>query len=134
MSFDTLKVTELKKLAEDFGVETETLKNKADVIAALSEEGVTWSVYQKTLQTIKDIAEEDKIEVLPKFDPKKAQADGTVLVRMSRDNFRYDIQGQTFTKEHPFVALQEEQAQKIFDLDPEGFRIATPREVQEFYN
>jgi hypothetical protein len=134
MSFDTLKVTELKKLAEDFGVETGTLKNKADVIAALSEEGVTWSVYQKTLQTIKDVSEEDKIEVLPKFDPKKEQADGTVLVRMTRDNFRYDIQGQTFTKEHPFVALPEEKAQKIFDVDSEGFRVATPREVQEFYS
>jgi hypothetical protein len=133
MSFDTLKVTELKKLAEDFGVDTGTLKNKADVIAALSEEGVTWSVYQKTLQTMKDVSEEDTIEVLPKFDHKKEQAAGTVLVRMTRDNFRYDIQGHTFTKEHPFVALTEAEAQKIFDVE-EGFRVATPKEVQEFYN
>ena len=133
MSFDTLKVAELKKLAEDFGVDTGALKNKADVIAALSEEGVTWSVYQKTLQTMKDVSEEDKIEVLPKFDHKKEQAAGTVLVRMTRDNFRYDIQGHTFTKEHPFVALTETEAQNIFDVE-EGFRVATPKEVQEFYN
>ena len=56
MSFDTLKVSELKKVAEDFGVDIEGLKGKADLIAALSDEGVTWAVYEKT---IKDI-DEDK--------------------------------------------------------------------------
>ena len=42
MSFETLKIAELKKIAEDFGVEIDGLKNKTDIIAALSEEGVTW--------------------------------------------------------------------------------------------
>lgn len=133
MSFDTLKVSELKKVAEDFGVDTNGLKNKADVIAALSEEGVSWSVYEKTTQSLKDIAEEDKIEVLPKFDPNKQQAADTVLVRMDRANFRYDIMGYTFTKEHPFVAMNEKDAQNIFDIE-EGFRVATPKEVQDFYS
>jgi len=45
MSFETLKVAELKKIAEDFAVDTEGLKNKADIIAALAEEGVTYSLY-----------------------------------------------------------------------------------------
>jgi hypothetical protein len=133
MSFDTLKVSELKKVAEDFGVETEGLKNKTDVIAALTEEGVTWSVYQKTLKSIEDVKDEDKIEILPKFDPNKEQAPDTVLVRMTRSNFRYDIQGHTFTKEHPFVAMPSKKAQDIFDVE-EGFRVATPKEAQDFYN
>jgi len=42
MSFETLKVSDLKKIAEDFGVDINNLKNKTDIIAALSEEGVTW--------------------------------------------------------------------------------------------
>jgi len=130
MSFDTLKVGELKTIAEDFGVETSQLKNKQDIIAALSEEGVTYSVYAKTLQAVE--AAKEEIEVLPKFDP-KAQPEDTILVRMTRDNFRYDIQGRTFTKEHPFVAMSEEDAQEIFDKE-EGFRLATPKEVQDFYN
>ena len=130
MSFDTLKVAELKTIAEDFAVETEGIKNKKDIIAALAEEGVTYSVYAKTLQTLEEAAEE--IEVLPKFDP-KAQAEDTVLVRMTRANFRYDIHGYTFTNDHPFVAMSEEDAQKIFDTE-EGFRLATPKEVQDFYN
>jgi hypothetical protein len=52
---------------------------------------------------------------------------------MERDNFRYDIQGHTFTKEHPYVAMNKEQAQNIFDKE-EGFRLATPKEVQDFYH
>ncbi len=52
MSFDTLKVAELKVIATDFAVDTEGLKNKKDIIAALAEEGVTWSVYQSTVEAI----------------------------------------------------------------------------------
>ena len=130
MSFDTLKVAELKVIAEDFAVDTEGLKNKKDIIAALSEEGVSWSVYQKTKQEIEDNLEE--IEVIPRLDPKKIDED-SILVRMTRENYRYDIHGHTFTKEHPFVAMPEEDAQKIFDTE-EGFRLATPKEVQDFYH
>jgi len=130
MSFDTLKVAELKVIATDFAVDTEGLKNKKDIIAALAEEGVTWSVYQSTVEAIEKDTEE--IEILPKFDP-KAQPENTILVRMTRDNHRYDIHGYTFTKDHPFVAMSEEDAQKIFDTE-EGFRLATPKEVQDFYN
>jgi hypothetical protein len=130
MSFDTLTVAELKEIATEFAVDTEGLKNKKEVIAAMAEEGVTYSVYQKTIQAVEEATEE--IEILPKFDP-KAQAEDTVLVRMTRDNMRYDIIGHTFTKSHPFVAMTEEDAQKIFDTE-EGFRLGTPKEVQDFYN
>jgi hypothetical protein len=133
MSFDTLKVAELKKIAEDFAVDVDGLKNKNDVIAALSEEGVTWAVYSKTIEKMEDEAEDISEEVLPKFGPKKDQPQDTVLVRMTRANFRYDIMGHTFTKDHPFVAMKDKDAQSIFDKE-EGFRLATPKEVQEFYN
>ena len=131
MSFDTLKVGELKTIAEDFGVETSQLKNKQDIIAALSEEGVTYSVYQNTIKAVEDAKEE--VEVLPVFDPKSISAEDTVLVKMDRQNYRYDILSQTFTKEHPFVAVSKEIAQKIFDQE-EGFRLATPKEVQDYYS
>ena len=133
MSFETLKISELKKIAEDFAVDTNGLKTKVDIIASLAEEGVTWSVYNSTIKKIEEEMEEMSIEVLPKFDPKAAQPENTVLVRMTRENFRFDIMGQTFTKEHPFVAVTEEIAQEIFDKE-EGFRLASPREVQEYYS
>jgi hypothetical protein len=132
MSFETVKVAELKKIAEDFAVEIDGLKNKADIIAALSDEGVTWSVYQKTIEDIEKSVEEDEYEVIPRLDPKKELSEDRVLVRMIRENFRYDIMGYTFTKEHPFVAMSEDDAQEIFDKE-EGFRLATPKEVQEYY-
>ena len=131
MSFETLKVSELKQIAEDFGVELTSQKNKQDIIAALAEEGVTWTVYEKTIKDIEDNTEE--IEVLPRFNAKQELTEDMVLVKMTRDNFRYDIQGFTFTKEHPFIAMSPDKAQEIFDKE-EGFRIATPREVQEYYN
>jgi hypothetical protein len=130
MSFDTLKVSELKQIAEDFGVSAEELKNKKDLIAALTEEGVSWSVYQKTIKDIEDNTEE--IEVLPKLDINKLDSKDKVLVKMERANYRYDIMGYTFTKEHPFVAMSEDDAQSIFDKEA-GFRIATPKEAQEYY-
>jgi hypothetical protein len=131
MSFETLKLSEIKKIAEDFGVDIQALKSKNDIIASLAEEGVTWSIYQKTIKDIEDAAEE--IEVLPRLNAKKNQDKDSVLVRMERANHRYDTMGFTFTSTHPFVAMSEDQAQEIFNRE-EGFRLATPKEVQDFYN
>lgn len=133
MSFETLKVPEIKKIAEDFGVDVGSLKNKTDMIAALSEEGVTWAVYTKTVKQLEEAEEMSEDEILPRFDPKKENSEDTVLVKMERANFRYDIIGFTFTKEHPYIAMNKDDAQEIFDKE-EGFRLATPKEVQEYYN
>ena len=131
MSFTTLNIAELRQIAEEFAVELPNSKNKAEIVAALAEEGVTWDVYQKTIKKIEDEAVEIE-EVLPKFDPKKEQPENTVLVKMTRANFRYDTLGFTFTKEHPFVAIPSEKAEEIFEKE-EGFRLATATEVQDFY-
>ena len=133
MSFETLKISELKKIAEDFAVEISGLKGKSEIVAALSEEGVTWQVYQQTIKNIEENTEDISEEIIPKFDPNKDQPEDTVLVRMTRANYRYDILGHTFTREHPFVAMKKDSAQKIFDKEA-GFRLATPKEVQEYYS
>ena len=133
MSFETLKIAELKKIAEDFAVDVDGLKSKNDLISALADEGVTWVVYSKTLEKQEEDEDEDE-NVLPKFDAKKSlDKEDSILVRMTRANFRYDILGHTFTREHPFVAMTNNDAQAIFDKE-EGFRLATPKEVQDFYS
>lgn len=131
MSFDTLKVAELKQIAEDFAVNIAEQKGKKDIIAALAEEGVTWAIYQKS----KAIEEEEleMNETLPKAAPKAVKEEDMVLVKMNRANFSYEIMGHRFTKEHPFIAMDKNTAQAIFDKE-EGFVLATPAEVQEFYN
>lgn len=132
MSFDTLKVKDLKQIATDFAVDTDKLKNKADIIAAMAEEGVTWSVYQSTLDKMEEL-KEDLDEVFPRLDPNQKLDEDMVLVKMDRENQRYDVVGHTFTREHPYIAMSPDLAQEIFDKE-EGFRLATPREVQEYYN
>ncbi len=131
MSFDTLKVAELKQIAEDFAVDLKEASGKKDIIAALAEEGVTWAIYQKA----KGIEEEEKEmnETLTKAAPKAVNKEDMVLVKMVRPNFSYETNGHRFTKEHPFVAMDKDTAQAIFDKE-EGFVMATPAEVQEFYS
>jgi hypothetical protein len=129
VSFTSMKIDELRKIAETFGVDQEEAKNKQDLIALIGEEGITYEMYEKFTQ-----AESIKKEV--KDQPKPMKLDNNkdlILVKMDRENPRYDVMGYTFTSENPFIAMPEEKAQKIFDSQ-EGFRMATPKEVQEFYS
>lgn len=134
MSFETLKVAELKDVAAEFAVDLEGAVGKAAIIAALEENGVGFDDYEALVSrrsTPVDPA------VLPAEKPKPVPAaknGTTMVVKMTRNNPRYDAAGFTFTKQHPYVAMTVEQAQELFDLEPEGFTVATPREVQEFYS
>lgn len=127
MSFDTMKLTELKKVAEYFAVDLDDAKTKASILAALTEEGITYEMYDKFAN-----AESVKPDILEK--PKKKESTpNDVLVKMDRENAHYEVNGYTFTREHPFVVMNPTDAEFIFDTQ-EGFRMATPREVQEYYN
>mgnify|MGYP006280262579 CR=1 FL=1 len=133
MSFDTLKVTELKEIAANFGVDLEEAKNKGEILALLVEEGVTYEMYKQFADA--DKVEDDLSQPEPKAkkESKTKKSQETVLVKMDRANASYETYGYEFTREHPYVAVQIDIAQEIFD-NVEGFRMATPREVQEFYS
>ena len=131
MSFTELKITELKKVAEDFGVDISEVKTKQEIAALLEEEGVTYQMYDKFVN-----AEKEEIEI-PESEKKKREkkilkTENSVLVKMERSNHSYQAVGYSFSQEHPFVAMPESEAQNIFDTE-EGFRLATPREAQEYY-
>lgn len=129
MSFDTLKINELKKVAESFGIEMPEKATKQSLIMSLEQEGITFSDYAKFSG-----AEQVQVEA-PEINKKKPKLDkaNTILVRMDRQNPSYSTMGFTFTQEHPFIAMSVDDAQRIFDNET-GFRPATPREAQEFYN
>lgn len=127
MSFSTMKLAQLKEVAEYFAVDLQSAKTKNEIIAALDEEGVTYDMYAKFSE-----AETESVE-LPERKAKKVVSGDTVLVKMDRENAKFEINGYSFTREHPFVAMSEEDADFIFSIE-EGFRMATPREVQEYYN
>jgi parvulin-like peptidyl-prolyl isomerase len=130
MSFTDLKIADLRKVAETFAVDLGTEKSKAVIIAQLEEEGITYQMYDKFLG-----AEKEEIEV-PALEKKKREKtlkqEDTLLVKMERNNHSYQTMGYTFSTEHPFVAMATSDAQKIFDMET-GFRVATPREAQEYY-
>lgn len=122
------KVAELREIADAFAVDLEGITKKADIIAALEDEGVT----DATLAQFEDA---ENVDEGPEEAPVKAKPAGpSVLVKMEKANPTYEIRGHRFTSDHPYVAMSEEDAQDIFDLEPRGFRIATPNEVKEYYS
>jgi len=131
MSFTDLKVTELKKVADSFGVELGSSKSKSEIVALLEEEGITYQMYDKFINSDKQEIEVSEIEKKQR-EKKIMKTENSVLVKMERDNFSYQAMGHTFTQQHPFVAMSESDAQSIFDTQG-GFRLATPREAQDFY-
>lgn len=132
MSFLDLKISDLRKTADSFGVDTSGAKTKQEIAALLEEEGITYQMFDKFNK-----AEKETIEI-PEFEKAKREkkvmkTQDTVLVKMDRDNHSYQTMGYTFSQQHPFVAMTESEAQRIFDTQ-QGFRLATPREAQEYYN
>lgn len=131
MSFTELKIADLKQVAETFGVDAKTLKSKQEIVAVLEEEGISYDMYAK-LQKIEKVDIEIPESEKKKREGKKMKSDSSMLVKMERMNHSYQALGYTFSQQHPFVAMSEEDAQRIFDTQ-DGFRLATPREAQEFY-
>jgi len=128
-----MKVGELRQVAEEMGVDHSESKTKAALIAQLAEEGVTDQSYQEYLSSIGEAEEVVPDPVPVKQTPKSVDAE-EVLVKMNRANPTFEIRGHRFTKDHPYIAMSSIDAQEIFDFDPRGFAIATPREVQEYYS
>jgi uncharacterized protein YpmB len=128
MTFATMKVKELREVGGYFGVDLEEQKTKNEIISTLAEEGISYEMYAKFLgaETAEVTVEEPKKQ-------KKVSTSDTVLVRMDRENPAYEINGYKFTREHPYVAMDAEDAEFIFESQT-GFRMATPREVQEYYS
>lgn len=149
--FEDYKVGELREIAEDeFAVESEGL-NKQEVLAALTESGVTWAMH---VANHPELQEEPEEEEKPKADgvvttsQMKKQEEQPVeivvkeevplsskqewLIKMVRANPLYEIRGHRFTRDNPFALVSPEDAEYILTRE-KGFRQATPSELQEFY-
>lgn len=134
--FETLKKAELLRAAEEFGVEVAEGAKKADIILALDTDGVTWEMYQEAFpedepEKEEPVNEEPKPVSIPTQEGKTAS--GQVLIKMVRANPTYQIRGYTFTRRHPFVLVDTESANYLIE-NAEGFRVASPREAEEYYS
>ncbi|ASN73129.1 hypothetical protein SEA_WARPY_55 [Streptomyces phage Warpy] len=132
MSFDKMKVGELRQIADDFAVDIDPKDNKEVVISKLVENGVDWSYYQKQIGEAEE-APAPVVATTPKFDePANAEDEQKVLLRMTRANGTFEVRGVKFTRDNPYAIVRERDADFILEKY-EGFRIASPREVKEFY-
>ena len=135
MSFETHTVKELKEVADFYGVDLAEVKGKANIIAEIKADGVEYADAVKQVLA-PDEPEDDDVVETPVIAPAAVPAGPTLVVRMTRQNARYDVEANgrlyTFTREHPYASMPENDAEVITDRE-EGFRIASPSEVREFY-
>jgi hypothetical protein len=137
VSFETLKKNELLATAEYFGADVKATQNKNEIISELEDIGVTFEQYSEWKSRQAAVEDDEDAPVVteqPEIATRvKESVGGRVLVKMTRANPTYETFGYRFTKDNPYVAMSEEDAQNILDFE-EGFVIASPREVQEFYS
>lgn len=144
MSFQQLNKDVLAQVGEEFAVEwTKEEPTKAQMIKDLDEEGVTWAMYKAAFPDPEDepevepvADEEDAADELDPNEPatkKFSRKPQQVLVKMTRQNGTYQIRGYNFTKTHPFLPVSAEDADFLVEVIG-GFKIAGPREIEEFYS
>jgi len=139
MSFNDMTMVQLKQIAEEFAVETPSKITKNSLIDLLHADGVTYEIYahfdkiSKEKEDNKREEEEMQAQFYINQSDAVRAASNQVLVKMERSNASYQSGRYVFTQEHPFVAMPIWDAQYIFDTES-GFRLATPSEVQSYYN
>lgn len=147
-SFNDLDTETLRKTAlEDFAVDIKADDNKKTILAALVEDGVTFDQYAKLkgLNTVKSNAPtppkvgpvvsevpEQEVEIVT-AQPITDGPQQKWLLKMERDNVRYDVRGHKFTAEHPYALVSPQDAEYILNHE-KGFRQAFPSELEEFYS
>lgn len=157
MSFSKLPKKELVRLAEeDFKSDLEEKHQavrdgdtKKEIVEKLEAAGVTWEDYEALYPDEPEPEQGDNVirtpepedeELAPLDRPgKKAKAqraeaaDDLVLVKMERANPYFEVKGYTFTSRNPFQLVKEDDADFLV-TEMHGFRMATPREVKEYYS
>ena len=135
----TLEGLTKKKLvaaAEFFGTDYKPSQTKAVIAAALVEDGVTFGMYEKQFEQTQATQPKDVVPDTTTAVPAKAAEPEPVsgsLVRMTRNNASFQIRGHTFTRDHPYRIVDGVDLTYILE-EVEGFRLATPSEVQSYYN
>lgn len=158
MSFKSLNVEDLRVVAQkDLDLDgIDESSTKAQILAAILEKNITWDAaveLSSTLQRVDSILKEKQANVVTTKTLKKEekpvapvvedqqqgvlvaeQKDGPakVLVKMNRENPRFDIRGYRFTYDHPYALVTEDDAEYLV-TQQDGFSYATPREAAEFY-
>ena len=158
MSFQNLKVDELKEVAEFFAVDVEAADEekgatKKELLASLAagEDPVTWDQYKDIYlvaqndpkpadPVLPEVVKEEKVaKPVDRAEPPVISSDddeevgNNVLVKYERQNPTYEIVGYHFSVKHPFKSVPPEVAEHLI-RNAQGFRLALPSEALDFYN
>lgn len=143
MSFKKLNKAELVAAVDAFALDVEVLEPEV-IRDALEDSGVTAEMFVEMFpdtaskfKTKKAKADNPKNVVVD--EPRKFVASSDYLVKMVRKNPYFEVASKErpgfvfkFTKDHPYNLMGPEDAEHVLSGE-EGFRIATPKELQDFY-
>jgi hypothetical protein len=148
MDFKNIQPEELKELAEFFAIDVVAANpdkpTKKELVTALKtgEDPISDEDYE-TFKEAKATGQ-DKAPEVEELNAELAQAKAEkpeaevvdtsnyVLVKFEGNNPRIDLVGHTFYKRHPFASVDPETAEYIV-RNHEGFRLALPSEVSDYY-
>jgi hypothetical protein len=132
-SFDDLKKDQLVAAAVYFGVDHKKSDTKSVIAAALAEDGVTFAEYKRLVAKDETTQPKDVVPDAALSQPVETPAVSGQLVKMTRNNASFQIRGHTFTRQHPYRVVGGVDLDYILE-QVSGFRLATPSEVQSYYN
>lgn len=157
MSFDSLRKLELVAAAKKLGVEIDPKDNKPALVDAIEKAGKTWEMYLRLPAEDEDVVEDDNGDfVWPEQDEDDddTEAEGNDaepvkesvvvkqelplaskpkwLIKMVRANPLYETHGHRFTQKNPFALVTAEEAEYLLTRE-DGFRQATPKELEQYY-
>jgi hypothetical protein len=142
MSFIKLNTDVLTQVADHFGVDIDDVEKtdkgelkRQPLIKAITNSGITWEMYKQAFPDIEDLPEVEKpVATNEKTEEKSpVREEPKVLLRMLRSNPLFEVRGYKFSKDHPFNAVAQSDAEYII-ANYEGFRVALPSEAEEFYS
>lgn len=139
MSFEKLSKAELVRTAEeDFAVDVDKSWPKAKVIEELRNSGVDFSMYleqnpDKAAEFSEVPANVSNEPVIKPAGPVQVEDEQKILIKMTRENPLYEIGRYRWTQKHPYVLVSLKDAEHIL-INEDGFRQATPGELQEYYS
>lgn len=133
------KVDELKQIADELAVDLDGVTKKAEIVKALEDNGITIALVKEHVFPDPEETFGDEVVVAPRSTAQPPGPDlsgDTYVIKMTRNNRRWDAYGEsgaiyTFTQEHPYQIIAASDADLI--LEEEGFRLATPKELREYY-
>lgn len=131
MDFEKLKKDELINVAKFFGVDIPDGATKKVIAEALVSAEVTKEDDENFFIDAEE-AEVAEVKNIEDEDVTPAPVEDEVLVKYERKNPTFEVWGRTFKRDHPFASVPAETAEYLV-TNVEGFRLALPSEIIEYY-